>query len=376
MKRFILAVAMSVAALVANAQSNVTIYGVADAAYMYSRGGDASFSGIESGAWTGSRFGVKGEEGLGNGLKAIFALEYGTDIDNGTGLTKARQSYVGLDSLYGAVTVGRQYAPSGILMLRNSAFEVSGATSLNQFAGSSNSGIAQIGGSMGTGDQSRWNNSVAYQSKVYSGFSGRAIYSFGESGTNTDIRGANNSIASPNDNSRFGLGGSYENGPLNVDVIYQGTHGVTTSYLPVDGRQGGNINEYYLGAGYDFRVVKIVGSYQQLNSSNDAYDGIGAKVASIGAIYPVSQRGKIRAEYSKIKFDQGATAQPDATLQTDGNSTGWSLGYTHDLSKRTMLYTSYTHINNSRQSLALGANNVGALDESNYAIVSGLKHSF
>ena len=393
MKRVILAAALAIAALSAYAQSSVTIYGVADAAYAYGNSnsntdnGDKTFSGIQSGGWSGSRIGFKGQEDLGNGLKGVFTIEYGTNIDTGavsdtntSGIGQARQSFVGFDSNYGAVTLGRQYAPSGIYMARNSAFEVTGATGMNQFAGASRSGIALIGGTMGTGDQSRWNNSIAYQSKDYSGFSGRVIYAFGESGTST-TPGETLPAASTSDNGRFGISGAYVNGPLNVDVIYQGTYGVTSSYNPKDGlaysTHGGDINEYYVGAGYDFKVVKVVGRYQQLNGSNDAYEGakgqytgVDADVWSIGAIYPVSSAGKIRAEYSDITFDRSNSGL------ADGSSYGWSLGYTHELSKRTMLYTSYSYISNDSDSLPLGANGVGALGESNYTLVAGVKHSF
>ena len=315
------------------------------------------------GGWSGSRIGFKGQEDLGNGLKGVFTIEYGTSIDTGDGLNTARQSFVGLDSNYGAVTLGRQYAPSGIYMARNSAFEVTGATGMNQFAGSSRAGIAYFGSSMGTGDQSRWSNSIAYQSKDYSGFSGRVIYAFGENDTSPN-QGGTSPDASTSDDSRFGISGSYVNGPFNIDVIYQGTYGIKTLYAPFISARGGDINEYYIGAGYDFKAVKVVGSYQQLNGSDDANYGQDADVWSVGAIYPVTTAGKIRAEYASTSYDRY------------GSSDGWSLGYTHDLSKRTMLYTSYSYISNDSDSLPLGANGVGALGESNYTLVAGVKHSF
>ena len=61
MKRVILAAALAIAALSAYAQSSVTIYGVADAAYAYGSGdsvdGTKSFSGVQSGGWSGSLLG-------------------------------------------------------------------------------------------------------------------------------------------------------------------------------------------------------------------------------------------------------------------------------------------------------------------------------
>ena len=77
-------IALAVAGLVSGvafAQSNVTIYGVADANYYYASGDNLSRTGVDSGGLNGSRIGFKGEEALGNGLKAIFTMEYGTTID-------------------------------------------------------------------------------------------------------------------------------------------------------------------------------------------------------------------------------------------------------------------------------------------------------
>lgn len=69
------------------------------------------------GVWGGERFGLTGSEDLGGGTKAIFKLEEGLNIDNGslgkTGLAFNRASWVGLDNAkYGTFTAGRQYTPS------------------------------------------------------------------------------------------------------------------------------------------------------------------------------------------------------------------------------------------------------------------------
>jgi len=367
MKRVILAVVLAIASLAAMAQSNVTIYGVADAAYEYGSGDGTKFSGVQSGALSGSRIGFKGEEDLGNGLKGIFTLEYAVDTDTGTGLTSARQSFVGLGSQFGAVTLGRQYAPSGVAMAKNSAFEVSGATPMNQFLNGKGVGLSTLGGTMGTGDVSRWNNSIAYQSPTFAGFTGRAIYGFGESATT--ITGANTATAKTTDNGRFGLGGTYVTGPFNVDVIYQTTMNVRSTY-PIVITQGGDVKEWYVGAGYDFTVVKVVGSYQTLNADATALKGVDSKVWSLGAIVPVSTNGKVRVEYAKTDFTN--LLGVDST----GSSNGFGIGYTHDLSKRTTLYTNYTRITNDSSSQAFGANYVGTVGDSNYTVVAGLKHSF
>src|ERR1700760_315613 len=87
----------------AHAQSSVTLYGLIDESVQYvnnatPRGG--SFVGLVGGNLQGNRFGLKGTEDLGGGLKAIFQLENGFDINTGKlgqgGLMFGRQAYVGL----------------------------------------------------------------------------------------------------------------------------------------------------------------------------------------------------------------------------------------------------------------------------------------
>ena len=145
MQKKIIALAVAgLASTTAFAQSNVTVYGVVDAGYVYTSGnlanGDkAKANAIESGILAGSRIGFKGEEALGNGLKAVFTLEYGLGIDGNNGLggttgaavggtngsvlsaAAARQQFVGLGGGFGTVTFGRQYAPGYAATVRNDA---------------------------------------------------------------------------------------------------------------------------------------------------------------------------------------------------------------------------------------------------------------
>ena len=118
-KTLIVAAAAASFATVAHAQSSVTLYGVLDAGITYqsnvrtaSGQGKSRFSmgsGIDQ-----SRFGLRGSEDLGGGLKAIFTLESGFNIGNGkfangNGGMFNRQAFVGLSSQYGTVTLGKQY---------------------------------------------------------------------------------------------------------------------------------------------------------------------------------------------------------------------------------------------------------------------------
>lgn len=114
-----LSLALLGAAGAAQAQSSVTLYGVIDTSIAYVHGNNGQGNNMWqmlSGNLQGSRWGLKGAEDLGGGLKAIFQIENG--FNPGTGKLSAantifnRQAYVGLESnQYGTLTLGRQYDP-------------------------------------------------------------------------------------------------------------------------------------------------------------------------------------------------------------------------------------------------------------------------
>src|SRR5574343_864641 len=106
MQKKIIALAIAgLASTAAFAQTNVTIYGVADVGYAHLRAdGKKSMNNIDSGLLAGSRIGFKGVEDLGNGLKALFTLEYALAMDTNGSVgqidspwsgTATRQSFVG-----------------------------------------------------------------------------------------------------------------------------------------------------------------------------------------------------------------------------------------------------------------------------------------
>ena len=375
----------------AAAQTNVTIYGVLDAGYLYSAGnpgpgikGTNTFSGVANGLTAGNRLGFKGEEALGNGLKAVFTLEYGLEIDQNTGIAYARQQFVGLASNYGTLSLGRQYAPGFDATANNDALD---ATDL-----SIQSSLSYLAGNTITPNgPARFNNSIAYTSNNLSGFTLKGIYSFGESRLNNTY---NNDINSTLDNSAYGLGVNYANGPVNVDALYQSrisavaaNAGITPPY-----KQPGtskSINEWYVGGSWDFKVVKAFASYQALDNKNNV--GAAADVShtdlasnlvvsniksnnlwTVGLTAPIG-RGTLGIGYGRLSLN-------NRNMQ-DGDSWGAGTMYTYPLSKRTAIYAAYSYFSNDKYAIPGGAiavpgNGVGALGESNYALGAGLRHSF
>ncbi|MEX3857603.1 MULTISPECIES: porin [Paraburkholderia] len=160
---------------IAHAQSSVTLYGVLDESIQYvnnatPKGG--SLVQLFGGNLQGNRFGLKGTEDLGGGLKAIFQLENGFDINTGKlqqgGSMFGRQAYVGLTGdAWGTFTAGRQYDPLVDMIQPLTGDNYFGST----FA---------TPGDVDNNDNSfRVINSLKYVSPVWSGFQIEGLYALG-----------------------------------------------------------------------------------------------------------------------------------------------------------------------------------------------------
>jgi predicted porin len=185
------------------AQSSVTLYGIIDAglAYVNNAGGGRLFT-MSSGNLQGSRWGLRGAEDIGGGLKAVFILDSGFNVFNGrlgqSGDEFGRQAYVGLTSTrVGGVTLGRQY------------------DSVVDFTGPLEAGSqwatyygAHPGDLDNLNNSNRVNNAVKYTSPIFSGLSFGALYSFG--GVAGDF--SRNQI--------WSLGAGYSMDPLTIGIGY------------------------------------------------------------------------------------------------------------------------------------------------------------
>jgi len=376
-KKLIALAVASLASGAALAQTNVTIYGIADAGYVYASGddyvpGSNTFSGIRSGLLSGSRIGFKGEEALGNGLKAIFTLEYSLEIDNNTGIgstggLNARQQFVGLSSdKLGTAALGRQYAPGYLATVNNDPF--GGAAFESQSFLS-----AQAGNTITPNSGARLNNAITYTSPNWSGFTAKAIYAFGERGDG--FGGYNDKLTSVSDNGFWGLGGNYANGPLNIDLVYQSRVNKYGTAGGVEGN-GNNVNEWYVGGFYDFKVVKVMASYQNQDDKN--FLDLDNSIWTIGAVAPFGATA-LRFGYAQLDWDRN-----NNFVLNNGKTQSVTLGVTHDLSKRTTLYAGYVWTDNDRNSFSVVNTNgsfspvdgVGAIGQSNNTFLAGLRHSF
>ncbi|MBN3752713.1 porin [Paraburkholderia sp. Tr-20389] len=205
MKKILIATAVAASfASVAHAQSSVTLYGTLDAGITYTSnvGGHSQWA-VGSGTIDENRFGLRGVEDLGGGLRTIFTLEQGFDLNNGSpasaGKMFSRQAFVGLSSDAGTVTLGRQYDAVHDFLAP--------VTAVGSWGGSN---FAHLGNLDMLDDNSAvpTNNSIKFTSANYAGFSFGGTYGFSNS---------SNFAA----NREYSFGAGYQNAGLRVGAGYQ-----------------------------------------------------------------------------------------------------------------------------------------------------------
>lgn len=327
MKKSLLALAVLGAfAGAASAQTNVTIYGVFDIGLTSARSDTSGGTriGLDSGNQSGSRLGFKGTEDLGGGLSAVFTLENGYAGDTGNlgqgGRIFGRQAYVGLNGGFGSVKLGRQYMPA---FLAVDSIDPFGTGNAGDATGSHFDCRVGLGANILCAIDVRMSNTINYSIGV-GGVSGQLAYGLGE------VAGDNSA------NRQVGLSLGYANGPINVVLAYHNINNAT----------GDNANKAtILGGTYNFGPATVHLALDEQKNENAA----GATTRKtrdwlLGVSAPVGA-GNIHASY--IRGDDRLASNVDSNLA--------AIGYTHSLSKRTNIYTSYGRVNtNSQKQFDLG----------------------
>jgi len=385
-------IALAIAGLASTgalAQTNVTIYGVADVAYGHATSdvvgaSDKTASGLATGILSGSRLGFKATEDLGGGWSAGALYEFGTLTPDGggagsapgaSGMGAVRQTYVHLTSTsMGSFQAGRIYTPGHLASVK---YDPEGAA----FYGPVSRMTTGLGNSIdGGSDRSRQNNSIAWLSPNWKGFTAQVQYGFGESG--------NAIVGSTDDQNFWGIGVDYSNGPFAIGGVYHNFNDYGTAGT-VAGAAEAELTEWFIGASYDFGMVKVLGSYQDFDADNVASatgvigstpaKAAGAKVDgdiwSLGVAIPVFKAGTVTLSYADM--DRSSRLATGAA-KTSADADGWGISYRHNLSKRTTLHIGYTSVDNSTGSVVAAGVGVGApsagKDSSGYAM--GMRHTF
>ncbi|WP_347558093.1 porin [Robbsia sp. KACC 23696] len=322
---------------VAHAQSNVTLYGIIDAGitYVSNQSGNHQFK-FEDGANFGNRWGLKGSEDLGGGLRAIFDLQNGFALGTGAlrqnGAEFGREAFVGLSSdKYGTLTFGNQY---DFIFDTITPFNVNGYASV-------------YSGHMGNFDRIsgvQVPNSVKYMSKSYSGLTFGAMYGFGNTAGNFH-RNSSYSGSIAYTHGGFSTGAVYTR-LYNVGIYPYAQIGVTQflGQTVATRNADGSVNDLYyttpftvdrdstaaVGASYQIGKVTVVGNFTSTNlryGSNSAT----MNVYEAGAMYAPAPDVLLIGGWEYTTFAGAHWHQP-------------TLGAQYYLSKRTSFYANVTYL--------------------------------
>jgi predicted porin len=371
MKKFIFS-ALSLAIMPVMAQSgsaDVTVYGIADVGvFRVTNTAGASQTQIASGIMEGSRWGIRGNEDLGGGYRALFTFESRVELDTGdtanrpisgnavparllrdlpgaaaAGLTGAvgglqgvnlgknvfdRQIFVGLITPFGGFLAGRQYTP---------AFQTFAAYDINETQSAANPG--SLGQIFYQPVEIRRSNSLQYVLRQ-GGISVAAMHAFGEAKTAT----------TPGDSgSLTGINGSYTAAGFSVGLGYN-------TSKDLQGRS--SLKTTVVGASYSFGDIKLASSYTKIKDDNPIlFDQLAANpaAAALAPVFNLIERNlrqdanlfhiggafKLGNGIMKLSYNR----LNDKTAANADNSS-YGVTYTYPFSKRTDINGVLVRLNN------------------------------
>lgn len=409
MKKTLAALAVLGAFAGTAAAADVTLYGVVDYGFNYQHvDGDAkdvdandTFK-MMSGQNSGSRFGLKGTEDLGNGLKLGFVLENGFNADDGSlgngGRLFGRESQVNLQGAFGTVSFGRV----GELVSANGSYCLMGKAS--PFSGGWQDSVGQK--FVYANGFDRYDNMITYVTPSFNGFKVHAQYSFKNDGK--DGHGVEGKASADR---YYAIGATFESqnlylvgvvdsknwGSVDTDVIDTGNHKIDDQ-LSVT-----------LGGAYDFGFMKLYASGQYFDNAKS----VGTKAAGAdGSIvtgykffsaYVADDKTTTNKDEEKAASGEGAEgyginigvgvpafggtakaqiAYMDAEAVADSKLTveRWSIavGYDYNLTKRTSVYTAaaYTRDKLSKEYRQSSFGEGCGENPSTVEVMAGLIHKF
>ena len=331
-------IALAVAGLVSGvafAQTNVTVYGAIDVAYVNKSdairgdkinsgiGGhfantgaysDNAYNAIDTNGYDASWFGLKGTEDLGNGLTASFQAEMGILPDNQNAATQQRSTFVQLEGKnWGSIKAGNYFIDTVLF---------------NTKGGFDNYGMSEKAIRIGA---NTWaNNAIRYATPSWGGLQASVGYSsnftFGQDDQQTQ-----------EGNNRTWFGDvTYRNGPLFV--------GATYSNFGKGGDSKTDGHEWNIGAAYDFKVVNVGLVYDSIRFNSMGFDWINTNsfigdtdldrdTWRLNVGVPITAKDSVYMSYANVHSKYHADGDSDKFSQN-----AFGVGYKHNLSKRTSVY--------------------------------------
>lgn len=394
MKKTLAAVAVLGAFAGSAIAADVTLYGIVDMGLAYDHV-DMDQAGVDdvdnfsmkSGQQSGSRWGLKGTEDLGNGLTVGFILEDGFTADDGAekGVMFDRESSLFIEGGFGKLAFGRM----GSINQGTSSWALAG--NLSAFGTSFNDYVAQTSNFVSTAGI--WDNMISYKTPTFAGFTVYAQYAMGNTTDSIDLGGDEYADGHENESDAdryYVIGATYANGPflgyLAVDSINYKTWGNNAAIA-------GDIDDSLtvtLGGNYDFEVAKVFFGAQYFDE---------VKLSSLGGITKSATmpKGSGYSSGMKVKgFGVGLSASAplaggtgmfglayvdaeqadsvDAAKEFDFTRWIVSAGYDYPFSKRTDVYAVASYMDDEIESK--GTNTAADWNPSAYTFMVGLRHKF
>jgi len=380
------------------ATAEVTLYGSIDLSLYYnvvSRGADeiggavnASQVGMTSGVLSGSRWGIKGTDDLGNGWSSGFVLESGVNAQEGTlgqgGLGFGRQATLSLKNRdWGTLDVGRRGTFSYLYMVPIDPFSLSGSQ-------------AGAGSSFGSANGLRFNNLITYETPTIEGFQGGIGYSFSTglsaiyaNGPTLETQSATNRFGSRGNMRGLTAALRYNKGPLSLLLTYDAVYGADKVIDKEGNTTPNNVkaapHAWILGGSYDFKAFKLAAAFGQ--ARNGLFLGQSAGAGGYESPLETSSAD------ANIIFSAGVRITSyllSATIPVRGNDqilVSWQgmlprgdLEGTRQLSNQMILSTAYIHQLSKRTDLYLWGsygNNYQTFSSAKSAVIgTGMRHIF
>ena len=380
MKKTLAAVAVLGAFAGSALAADVQLYGIVDTGVGYNHVDvdglgdkhDIDTFQMKSGQASGSRWGLKGTEDLGNGLTVGFILEDGFSSDTGADSAPMfnRESSLFIEGGFGKLAMGRMGS------LNNGQSSWAKVGMINAF-GTSDWGdySVQVGNVMSTAAQ--WDNMVAYQTPDFAGFKVYAQYGMGNTVTDYD------SVENESSSDRYyALGATYNNGPFAAYFAVDSINYASWDNKTGTGEDMDDSLTVTLGGSYDFEAVKVyLGAqyFDEVKLSN--FKGV-IKAAGVGQSnkvkgYGISLTGDAPVLGGKAMFGIGYTDAESADSEDKSADVELqryvvSVGYDYPFSKRTDVYAVASYMQDSWEDKM----NKEDADPSAYTFYVGLRHRF
>lgn len=319
--KVILAFAGLAAAINAQAQSSLTLFGLIDAgvSYVSNEGGKSTLK-FDDGIYTPNFFGIRGTEDIGGGTHVIFKLVDQFDVGTGSIITGqtffGQEAWVGLEnSQYGSLKLGEQYDFMSEALLFTGTDNVLYGGGFYNFRNGPFNGLAIPDNATGAMSWDRMNgvpvdNAVKYTSPTFGGFTFGAMYGFG------------NVAGSISSNNAYSFGLTYRGTSLTGGAAY-------TSQRYTGTETGGpqvRIANWGAGLRYSFSVFAVNGL---VTTVKNEFNGAGAYMGEVGFTWQISPFWSVITDYVYMKgndvLDNNHAHQLTATA-------------TYQLSKRTGVY--------------------------------------